>query len=184
MRPNGRDLPEFRKGPRDVSQRLDNPEIAWCGMIQARSLTAKPLAPRLVRRGKHRCDRLLECLASVHVHRVYALINICFGNRKGTSPAGHMQNVAEVAVASHIPGDDSVGTCSPPKDRRAGFIAEDNACVAVFPVDDGAELVRTDHQNRIGGLSPMNCGSLHGRKETQEAAETSKQAAFSAPCRR
>ena len=106
--------------------------------------------------------------ASVHVQRIDPLVDICLRHRKGASPAGHMQNVAEVAVAPHKRGDDSVGTGAPPKNCRAGAVAEQNAGVAVCPVDDGAQLVRTDHQNCIVGMiADELLGHFNGVEETR-----------------
>ena len=75
---------------------------------------------------------------------------ICDGLQRGwtrATAAGHRKQIGLVAVRAHHGGEQSVGIFAMLQNRRARAIAEKDAGVAVFPIYNGREFFRADHQN-------------------------------------
>ncbi len=74
--------------------------------------------------------------------------------------AGHMENVAIVAVAAHVGRDDAVRTRAITQDGGAGAVAEEHAGIAILPVHDRAELVGADHEDGVVGMVRDECCAI------------------------
>ena len=115
--------------------------FAWCGMMQAMSSARQPGAVEDFQAGAgHGGHRLLEGLLAQHVQGVELVTDIRrprSGHR--LPPPGSDKNVAILPVAPHVSRQNAPSDpirSSRPEHDRARPVAEEDARIAVIPIDE------------------------------------------------
>ena len=98
----------------------------------------------------HGGDGVLVGLTAVHPDGDGILCGGRSTGRMGAAAAGDVEDLGQCPVAAHAGSHDSAGSLAVAEDGGAGTVPEENASIAVLPVDDGGKLVCTDDQNRVG----------------------------------
>ena len=69
-----------------------------------------------------------------------------------TAAAGHREQIGLRTVRSHARREQTVRVRAVLQNGRARAVAEEHTGVAIFPIDDGGKLLRTNHQHRVVGV--------------------------------
>lgn len=110
---------------------------------------------------------VLVGLAAVHADGDGVLGRGGASGRMCAATAGDVEDVGESAVASHAGGHDAARSLAMAQDGCSGAVTEENAGIAVLPVDDGGKLVGSDDQNGLRrSRGDVVAGSLHSEKES------------------
>ncbi|MPN15347.1 hypothetical protein SDC9_162678 [bioreactor metagenome] len=140
----------FRRRTQAVGNRIDDAAVRLVGN-DALDLRDIEIAPGqcLLCCGHHRLHGIFEDFLAFHPEIMEPVADRLRGGGAAAPSSWHVQQVAFLSISSHDSGEQTVGIRTVPENRCSCSIAEQNTGVSILPVDDGSELLRSDHQDGI-----------------------------------
>ena len=129
----------------------------------------------------HDLDSEFENLLTVHMDGVIFCHNSLFTGRITAAACRLQQELAAVAVSTHINTQHAIALFNLANYSSTGAITEENACVTVGPVHNTAQSFRTDNQNFViqTALNHLACYSKAVNKTAAACSQVKGSCIFS-----